>query len=150
MNPKTILVPVDFSDVTTRVTGAARSLAAAFDGTLILLHVEEPQPDFVGFEPGAVPIQVPQVAERDQAATRQLENLRAIVEEGGVRATAVHTEGAVVERILATAAEHSADLIVVGSHGHGSLYNLLVGSIASGVLKDAPCPVLVVPSRKRD
>jgi nucleotide-binding universal stress UspA family protein len=34
---------------------------------------------------------------------------------------------------------------VVGSHGHGSLYNLLVGSVAEGVIRHAGVPVVVVP-----
>jgi nucleotide-binding universal stress UspA family protein len=38
-------------------------------------------------------------------------------------------------------------LIVIGSHGHGALYHLFAGDVASGILKDAKCPVLVVPSR---
>jgi len=37
---------------------------------------------------------------------------------------------------------------VMGSHGHGAVYNLLVGSVTAGVLKSAKCPVLVVPSKK--
>jgi len=37
-------------------------------------------------------------------------------------------------------------MIVMGSHGHGALYELLVGSITQGVLKAAKCPVVVVPA----
>ncbi|MEO8353471.1 MAG: universal stress protein, partial [Chthoniobacteraceae bacterium] len=44
--------------------------------------------------------------------------------------------------------EHGADMIVMGSHGHGSFYELLVGSVTSGVLRDARCPVLVVPAKE--
>jgi nucleotide-binding universal stress UspA family protein len=49
---KTILVPIDFSDATTRVIDTAKQFAAAFGSRLVLLHVTEPEPDFVGFEPG--------------------------------------------------------------------------------------------------
>jgi nucleotide-binding universal stress UspA family protein len=37
------------------------------------------------------------------------------------------------------------DFIVVGSHGHGAVYDLFVGSTAAGLLKKAPCPVLIIP-----
>jgi nucleotide-binding universal stress UspA family protein len=37
----------------------------------------------------------------------------------------------------------------MGSHGHGALYHLFVGSVTTAVLKEAPCPVLVVPSDRR-
>ena len=61
-------------------------------------------------------------------------------------ATRQMTDGLPVDLILQTCKEESADLIVVGSHGHGAVYNLLVGSVTAGVLKSAKCPVLVVPS----
>src|SRR6186713_565195 len=53
---KTILVPIDFSDVTPRVLDAARELAGAFAAKIVLLHVSEPEPDFVGFEPGPIAV----------------------------------------------------------------------------------------------
>ena len=57
------------------------------------------------------------------------------------RATIAHErEGSVVEEILKTAQEISADLIVMGSHGHGPVYNLLVGSVTEGVLKAGLAP----------
>ena len=36
----------------------------------------------------------------------------------------------------------------MGSHGHGAIYELLVGSVTEGVLRKARCPVLVVPSER--
>jgi nucleotide-binding universal stress UspA family protein len=42
-------------------------------------------------------------------------------------------------------AKHEAGLVVVGSHGHGALYNLLVGSVAEGVIRHSTVPVVVVP-----
>ena len=61
---------------------------------------------------------------------------------------ALHIQGSLVEKILTSAETHAADLIVMGSHGHGALYELLVGSVTSGVLHGAKCPVLVVPARR--
>ncbi|RYG25242.1 MAG: universal stress protein, partial [Burkholderiales bacterium] len=52
MNIQTILVPVDFSDVTPKVVAAAAAFAQPFGANLVLLYVSEPEPDFVGFEPG--------------------------------------------------------------------------------------------------
>lgn len=43
------------------------------------------------------------------------------------------------------AVELNADYIVLGSHGHGAFYDLVIGGTASRVLKEAHCPVVVVP-----
>ena len=51
-----------------------------------------------------------------------------------------------MEEILKTAREIAADFVVMGSHGHGSVYNLLVGSVTEGVLKAGERPVLLVPA----
>jgi len=46
--------------------------------------------------------------------------------------------------LCAVADEINADVIVVGSHGHGWLQRVLIGSVSNHVLHHAPCPVLVV------
>ena len=50
-------------------------------------------------------------------------------------------------RILAEAAQIGAGTTVIGSHGHGALYNLLMGSVAESIVKHATCPVLIVPAK---
>ena len=50
------------------------------------------------------------------------------------------------EEILDQANELNADLIVMGTHGHGAMYNLLVGSVTKGVLKHSTRPVLLMPA----
>lgn len=46
--------------------------------------------------------------------------------------------------ICAVAERDSVDVIVIGSHGHGWLQRVLIGSVSKHVLHHAPCPVLVV------
>lgn len=46
---------------------------------------------------------------------------------------------------LAEAAEHGVDLIVAGSRGYGPLMRVLLGSVSSRLVHEAPCPVLIVP-----
>jgi len=140
----TILVPVDFSDVTTRVVETARTLARAFSSRIVLLNVAEPEPDFVGFEPG--PVTVRQSVARDFKVEHQrLEELKKAAGLEGVEVHAFHIQGPSVEKILHEAGEQQASWIVMGSHGHGALYELLVGSVTHGVMKGAKCPVVVVP-----
>ncbi|MEA3243534.1 MAG: universal stress protein, partial [Pseudomonadota bacterium] len=58
--------------------------------------------------------------------------------------------GATAETILKKASELDVDMIVVGSHGRGAMYQLLVGSVSEGILHNSRCPVLVVPTHKRN
>ena len=148
MNLKTILIPVDFSDVTARVAQTAGEMARAFSAKVVLLHVSEPEPDFVGFEPGPVAVRTA-VARDFKVEHQKLDELKQGFMTIGVETTALHIQGPMAEKVLLEAESQGADLIVIGSHGHGALYNLLVGSVTSGVLKGAKCPVLVVPAGPR-
>jgi nucleotide-binding universal stress UspA family protein len=56
----------------------------------------------------------------------------------------VHKVGAVAEQIVGFAKKNKTDLIVMGSHGHGALANVLMGSITTKVLASTSTPVLVV------
>ena len=63
--------------------------------------------------------------------------------------TALFVQGSTAETIVRKATEIDADLIVVGSHGHGAMYQLLVGSVSEAVLRQSEIPVLVVPTHDR-
>jgi nucleotide-binding universal stress UspA family protein len=142
---KTILVPVDFSDVTKRVLDASQKMARALGAKLVLLHVSEPEPDFVGFEPGPMAVRTT-VARDFRKEHQKLDELHTQAAVEGLEVLALHIQGPIVDKVLDQAVEHQADLIVMGSHGHGALYEFLVGSVTSGVLRAAKCPVLVIPA----
>jgi nucleotide-binding universal stress UspA family protein len=140
----TILVPVDFSDIAPQVVEAAASLAEARGDEITLLHVALPDPAFVGFEAG--PVVVQEAVERDfQEDHEKLEKIRSDLAARGLAVGYVHFEGATAEVILREAKRLHARLIIMGSHGHGALYHLLVGSVTDAVLRKTTCPVMVVP-----
>ena len=141
---KNILAAVDFSDVTQAVATTAAALAGALDGRLFLLHVAAPEPDFVGYDVGPQTVR-DGVAKEIRAEHRQLHELKQPLEQAGLDVTALVVQGATVEKIVQEAARLEADMIVVGSHGHGALHHLLVGSVTEGIMRAAVCPVLVVP-----
>lgn len=143
---KTILVPVDFSDVTETVLSTARRFAEAFESRIVLLHVTEPEPEFVGFEPGPVSVRVA-VAHDFRHEHQRLEELKKSL--SGRDVLALQMQGPAAEKIVQESKAQGADLIIMGSHGHGALYHLLAGSVTTGVLKSAVCPVLIVPSARR-
>jgi nucleotide-binding universal stress UspA family protein len=136
---KTILALVDFSDVTSRVLQYAESFANAFGSQVVLAHILPPEPVVVDFAPPASP-------DESHAAKSKLEALRDSLAARGVSVTTHYAQGPIIGTIQDWVAQHQPDFVIMGSHGHGALYNLLVGSVTAGVLKETSCPVLVVPS----
>jgi nucleotide-binding universal stress UspA family protein len=144
---KTILTPVDFSATTSPMLDAAAALAADLNAELVLFNaVVLP---IMTTEYGLVVENVSQLVEVSQkASARQLTLLVDKLTAKGSRARSQQMIGSAVESIIATAKELKADYIVMGSHGHTALYDLLVGGTTHGVLKKAPCPVVIVPSKE--
>ena len=141
-----ILVSVDFSEATPRILQAAASLTRALSGKLWLLHVGEPEPDFVGYEAGPDVVR-DQVAREFRDEHRKLQEYADRMRDEGLPVTALMIQGPVVDTVIAEAERLEADMLVVGSHGYGAVYDLLVGSVSRGILKHAEIPVLVVPVR---
>jgi nucleotide-binding universal stress UspA family protein len=159
-----ILVPVDFSPAMEGVLSLAREMARAFAAELHLVHVRELAaiPVFpaatIGYPGigmtemgmgGGAPMVAPDLLPADlpnEPRKSRLEELQEKLTGSGLQAVVHERDGTVVEEILKTADEISANLIVMGSHGHGSVYNLLVGSVTEGILKANRRPVLLVPA----
>lgn len=139
-----LLVAVDFSAVTERQIAAVERLAAA-GRAIHVLHVAEPDPDFVGFE-GGPDIVREQVAAEFRQDRRQVQDLAARLRDGGFDATGLLVQGPTVATILEQAEKLEAHAIVVGSHGHTAFFDLVVGSVSAGVIRKARVPVLVVPA----
>ncbi len=143
---KTILTPVDFSPATAHVIDAAIDLASAVDGKVVLLHAN--QPPTVTADYGLAVENVQEIISvTEKASARQLEHLLRQLSDRGVDASSATASGPAVSSIVNKAKELEAAYIVMGSHGHTALYDLLVGSTTHGVLKKAPCPVLIIPPK---
>jgi nucleotide-binding universal stress UspA family protein len=141
----TIVAAVDFSDTSCEVVRAA--LALAGDGHVCLMH--------------AVPhvIQTPWVVDASgldiddlqrqwvTEAEAQLADLAATMRLDPHRVSAEVVVGPAAFEIVRYASERAADVIVLGSHGRGVIRRFLLGSVAERVLREAGCPVLIVPDR---
>ncbi len=149
---KTLLAPIDLSDTSAQVIAGAATLATQLSGSLILLHVIEPIPAYVPVG-ATVDILAPAPASVEVEDTRtqheHLEALAAPLRSAGLDVKTVIVSGLAVDDIVAQADALGADCIVLGSHGHGALYHLFSGSVVTGVLKHAKCPVLVIPASKK-
>jgi nucleotide-binding universal stress UspA family protein len=140
-----ILAAVDLADTADRALTVAGDMAARTDGHVYVLHVAEPDPDFVGYDIGPDVVR-DQVAEEFHREHREVQAVAEGLRQKGIDATALMIQGAIVETILREAERLDVDFIVVTSHGHGAAFDLLIGSISKGVVHKSSRPVVVVPS----
>jgi nucleotide-binding universal stress UspA family protein len=141
-----ILVPVDLSEISDAVIEQARCFARTQASHLHLLHVAPPAPDIT-------PFNVDRLILRQQAA-RRLRDLRLRLRgyadqlrHERVDVSTRFTRGTVNTAILAEAQRIAADLIIIGSHNHGNIYHAIFGGVGQKVMRNAPCPVMLVPFR---
>ncbi len=145
---KTILTPVDFSDVSDAVVAQAATLARALSGRVVLFTVI--QPPVITSEYAPLMENIAEItAAGEKAATKRLAAIQKQLEAQSVPVEVIQVNGAPVPLIAEQAKKFGADYIVMGSHGHTAFYDLLVGSTTHGVLKRAACPVVIVPSQEK-
>ena len=137
----TILIAVDGSPSAQEAVDFGLELASD-DHATVTFVLAVPAMDILPGGGFGVTVPVPhEVTDRDSAP---LEAAREQAERQGVRAHTRLLKGDAVDEIVAYADTIDADLIVVGSRGHGSLASALLGSVSRGVLREARRPVLVV------
>ena len=142
-----ILVAVDLSPASQDVIAAAARVAKLSGATVYVLHAAEPEPAFVGYEAGPEVVRT-QVANELRREHRDVQALAQTLRDDGLDATALLVRGPTVETTLKEAENLKAELIVVGTHGHGAVYDVLIGSYSAGIIRKSKLPVLVVPIRK--
>lgn len=140
-----LLTAIDFSDSSQIVIEKVKELATALSAKVWLLHIAEPDPDFVGYEVDT-PVMREVTAERFRKEHRQLQQLSDDLRSKGIDCTALLIQGPTVETIINETSKLSIDMLILGSHGKGVFKRLLIGSISEEVLHKSPVPVLIVPT----
>jgi nucleotide-binding universal stress UspA family protein len=143
-----LLVALDLSSPTDEIVDHGAVLARKLPAEVWLLHVAEPDPDFVGYEVGPQVVR-DSVAEDMRAEHRHVQEIADRLKGEGLKAHPLYVQGSTAETILRKASELDVDMIIVGSHGRGAMYQLLVGSVSEAVLHGSRIPVLVVPTHNR-
>ena len=137
---RTILVALDGSPDAQAALRHASELAHDQHAQLVVLTVVPPPVCVNGI--GAAPALV---ADYEPAFARELHQaIRSVPQEVGVESRL--KKGRAAQRILETAEECNADLIVMGFHGHGRLHQALRGSVSETVTRESRRPVLLVRS----
>lgn len=137
-----LLVAVDFSPQTGAMIAFAETVAP--EAEILLVHVAAPDPDFVGMDVGPATVRDARAHEL-RAEHRKLQSLADQLRSRGHETRALLMEGATVAVLQKCAADFDVGMIVVGSHGHSAVHDLLVGSTTSALIRAADRPVVVVP-----
>jgi nucleotide-binding universal stress UspA family protein len=133
-----MLVPLDGSPPSLAALDHAVALAEDSGAAVDVLHVESPDEFEVG---SSVSLSEAARLEAERAIEAALVRAEARLGERIARRTALGTP---LRRIVELANAGRYDLIVMGTHGHVGRLHAILGSVAEGVVRNAPCPVLTV------
>jgi nucleotide-binding universal stress UspA family protein len=145
---KTILVAIDFSAITEKTIQATFSLVEGSSAKLVFLHVICPLPAVDNLLAAKADHEAV-LAQKEKRARRALATMVSRARGRGFVVGSYLARGVPSIEIVSLAAELKAALIVMGSHGHGPVYDLIVGSTAQGVFQASPCPLMLVPTDSR-
>lgn len=141
---KRVLIATDGSDYTKEAVSHGLHLAKVLGAEVTALYVVD-QTSFVSFPMDSSIVSVYSLLENE--GKRAVED---VVKEGeamGLKVTPLIIEGSPTRKIVETSADF--DLVVLGTLGRSALSKLFMGSVAERVTRYAPCPVLVVRSKRR-
>ena len=147
-HPRKILVPTDFSEDSDLAFRTALSMAVNYQARIFLLHVISKQSlaDYCLDQ---------SIVDRvlNESIVFSNEKLQEVIDRnqqgGGIKVIPDVRKGQPFEEILKEASERKIDLIVIASHGKTGLQKYLIGSVTDKVMKEAKCPVLLIPSQEK-
>ncbi len=140
-----ILVALDGSELAERALPIAAELAQFHGAELMLLRVAEGEPTLTEKAVGYTWIGAPERMEKDSAESlAYLQQLATAMPQEDVRIEFKVETGAAEAEIVRYAELEDVDLIVMSTHGRTGLPNLILGSVAKGVVAYAPCPVMLI------
>ena len=156
---KNLLVAVDFSKSTAAVLTEAAGLAIALDAKLWVIHITSNETQAYAFEASQFNDYIPDListtenvqlarnisAEEIKREHAELLGISSKLRNRGVDAQALLLKGNPAKLILEKAEELEADMIILGSHGHGLFHKALLGSISESIIRQTACNVLVIP-----
>lgn len=146
MNPaseplwRRICCPVDFSEPSRRALEKGIAIARVFGAELVLVHVkgESGAGAAAMFAPPAHPTH--RADQEPDLLLPWAEHARRSVPV----TTTVEPSGSAAEEIIKASRDFACDLIVMGTHGRTGVRRALLGSVTEHVVRNAPCPILVV------
>jgi nucleotide-binding universal stress UspA family protein len=148
---KTVLIALDYDSTSKFVSESGYLLGKGMGADIILLHViSEPIVYSTAYltymNMGPLPLNNHDGPQK--VAQKFLDKSKDHL--GDINVRTIIEKGDFAETILRTAASNHASVIVMGSHNHRWIENLLVGTVTQNVLKNSKIPVFIVPTKKHE
>jgi len=141
-----ILISLDYSPTAQKVAEAGYALAISMGAEVILLHVVLELANYSYTYLNMGPLQLDSAVELKDASIQFLDKTKRHLNDINIKTIVV--EGAFAESILSAARQLHANIIVMGSHSHSWLENIVVGSVTEKVLNKTTIPLFIVPTKK--
>lgn len=132
-----ILIPTDYSEASFNALETAIIIAKRNNASLILLHIDES---------GCLPEDTYIIKNANQIGHAIADNIK---QRHGIPTTVLFKEGFIGPTIVRMAYDIKPDLIVMGAYGASGHRDFFIGSNSYFTIKNASCPVLIVPEGKR-
>jgi nucleotide-binding universal stress UspA family protein len=144
-----ILVPVDFSECAKEGARYASAFATKVGADLLLMNVAHTA-DFTASDPNVVPPEWSELVETARiAAEDELDKMVNFLPLTGISAETEVAVGTPLEKLIERTKQPDVDMVIMSSHGYTGLRHVFLGSLAEQLVREAHCPVLVVPSHRR-
>jgi len=144
---KTIIAALDFSDASELVLAQTAELARATGSDVHLVHAIESLANFYDIYGYTVPDTSEFERHANERAALRLTEKAADLGLSVGKVTTKVLAGPVVEALLEYTNDLEDSVLVIGTHGHGVLARVLMGSVAEKVLRRSKIPVLMIPVR---
>jgi len=128
-----LIMPTDFSLAASHAFTTAMELPKGVIKTMYLLHAIDPA------------LSGEKLRRTEEGAEFHLRNLQAMAEQRGIAAKVVLERGEAAHVVLAEIDERRATGVITGTRGRNAIQEALLGSVSMTVLKQASCPVMIVP-----
>ncbi len=141
---KNILVAVDLKEGTDKLLSYAKSFAQQNSSKVWVVHVSEPEPEFVGYSVGPqyiIDLVETELKEEHRGIKKITDDLSYI----GVNAEGILLKGATIEMLQAEVEKQHIDFAIIGHRKHGLIHKALLGRTDVSLVEHVKIPVLIVP-----
>ena len=149
--PRKILAPTDFSEDSDLAFRMALNIAAMYQARIFLLHVisntvQQSLADYCLDQSIVARVLNESIVFSNEKLQEKIDKNQ---QGGNIKVIPDVRKGQPYEEILKEASERKINLISIASHGKTGLQKYFIGSVTEKVMKEAKCPVLLIPSLEK-